>query len=152
MKFSRNMLAAVAVVATVGLFGCGKSTDPTSVSPSLDSTPPSAPEGLSLTSTSEYNTLSWTASSATDLVSYQVYQYQPDPSCNNSYVMIGETTSTSYQISATKADTQTYFRVRAMDTAGNLSAMSTELDAHLPAAPMGGGGPGTSDPQHRISE
>ena len=152
MKFTRSILATLAAVAALGLFGCGSSSSPTSVSPSLDSTPPSAPEGLALSPTVEYNTLSWTASSDAGVVKYEVYQYQPDPSRDNAYVMIGESTTASFQLIPVNTDSDTYFRVCAVDQAGNRSALSSELDAHVPAISSPGRGSGGDTPPKRMPE
>ena len=114
MKFTRSTLAILAAVAMVGLYGCGKSAEPTSVSPSLDGTPPSAPEGFSFAATTSYYRLAWSPSPDADVAKYQVYLYQPDPSRDNSYVMIGETTTSDFALPASISGIEAYFRVRAV--------------------------------------
>ena len=144
MKVATSTLAALALLACVGLYGCGNSSDVTNAAGSLDSTPPPAPEGVSLNTVPEFNELTWAPSAAADVASYQVYQYQPDPSRDNAYVMVGQTTTPSLNLGRTSEATDTYYRVRAVDVAGNRSAFSDEANIHLPALGTGGGGPGMS--------
>jgi len=151
VKFTRSTLAILAAVAMVGLYGCGKSAEPTSVSPSLDGTPPSAPEGFSFAATTSYYRLAWSPSPDADVAKYQVYLYQPDPSRDNSYVMIGETTTSDFALPASISGIEAYFRVRAVDQTGNRSAYSDVYGATIPAAGNSGGA-GTGDPGHRIQE
>jgi len=140
VKVARYTLATLATVACIGLYGCGNSSAVTNATRSLDSTPPPAPESISLNTVPEFNELTWAASAAADVARYQVYQYQPDPSRDNAYVMLGETTTSSFNLGRTADATDTYFRVRAVDQAGNRSAFSSETSVHLPA--LGGGGDG----------
>ena len=150
---TRNILATVAVVATVVLSGCGKSADSTNVNTSLDTTPPSAPEGVSLNKTPEFNALSWNASPSADVTRYQVFQYSPDPSRDNAYVMIGESTTSGFTLPMSDTADNTYFRVKAVDASGNRSGFSTELAADVPGLTRGGGGGGsTKDPHTKIDE
>ena len=157
MKVATTTLAAMATIACLGLYGCGSSSDVTNAAGSLDSTPPPAPESIALNTVPEYNELTWAASAAADVAKYQVYRYQPDPSRDNAYVMVGETTNSSFNLGRTSEDADTYFRVRAVDEAGNRSAFSSETSVHLPALGSGGGGPGMSgddsgDSRTRIGE
>jgi len=150
VKFTRSTLAILAAVAMVGLYGCGKSAEPTSVSPSLDGTPPSAPEGFSFAATTSYYRLAWSPSPDADVAKYQVYLYQPDPSRDNSYVMIGETTTSDFALPASISGIEAYFRVRAVDQTGNRSAYSDAYGATIPVS--GNSGSGAGDPGHRIEE
>ncbi len=139
MKLARIMLATLAAVALVSMYGCGKSASPTGVSQTLDSTPPSAPETVALMTAPEGNDLTWAPSTASDLAGYQVYQYQPDPSRDNAYVMIGQSTTNSFRLTMTGSEV---FRVRAVDTSGNLSAYSSEFSTMVPVIATGGGNNG----------
>lgn len=139
MKLARTMFATLAAVALMSAYGCGKSASPTSATGSLDTTPPGAPEGLAMMSVPEFNELTWTPSTASDLATYQVYQYQPDPSRDNAYVLLGETTSPSFRLTMTGDGA---FRVKAVDTSGNRSAFSSELTTTVPAIMTGGGSNG----------
>jgi hypothetical protein len=135
---ARVWLCAVAFLA---LLGCGSKSDPTSPGAALDSTAPPAPAGLALQSEGYTMHLIWDASAAPDVTKYQVYEYSPDPSRDNAYVMLGECSAadTYYPLSAVGAETHTFYRVRAVDGAGNRSAFSGALEATLrPDGPTGG--------------
>ncbi|MDX6516456.1 MAG: hypothetical protein QOH73_2122 [Gaiellaceae bacterium] len=85
-----------------------------------DTTPPSAPTGLSSPShTSSSVSLSWTA--ATDNVGVTGYQVLRNGA------QVGTSTSTSYTDSGLAASTSYSYTVRATDAAGNVSAASSAL-------------------------
>ena len=142
MKFNRFVLLSLAAAAM--LSGCGKSTSPTGVtSNNLDTTPPPTPDGMSVIvdSNSGRQQLVWSPSSAADLARYQVYIYSPDPSRDNSYVLVGETnahTSTFY-LPVVNRRTSFFYRVGAVDESGNRSALSSIYQAQL--RPWTGGVP-----------
>jgi glucose/arabinose dehydrogenase/chitodextrinase len=109
-----------------------------------DTTPPSAPTGLSATalSTSRID-LSWTAS--TDNVGVAGYRVERclGNNCSN-FVQVGTPTATTYSNTGLQANTIYRFRVRAVDAAGNLSPYSTIVssrtlapDTTRPTAPTG---------------
>jgi hypothetical protein len=145
VKFSRFVVVSLAAAALLGAMGCGNSSDPTSANPNLDSNAPPTPAGLQLVSVPEYNELAWEASTAPDVARYQVYEYQPDPSRDNAYVMIGETTTASYRLPFDDGGTETFYRVRAVDESGNRSAMSDAFTADVPVITRGGGGGGGTE-------
>jgi len=145
VKFSRFVLPLLAAAVVLAVVGCGKSTDPTGVNNVQDSSAPAAPAGLDVMTLPEYNELTWETSTAPDVDRYQVYEYQPDPSRDNAYVLVGETTSSSWRIPGDDAGTETHYRVRAVDTTGNRSALSDVYDVSVPALGHGGGGTGTPD-------
>jgi chitodextrinase len=105
-----------------------------SPSPS-DTTPPSAPSGLSATaaSTSQIN-LTWTAS--TDNVSVSGYRVErcQGSSCSN-FAQIAAPTTTSYSETGLQASTTYRYRVLAVDSAGNTSAYSAIAAATTQVAP-----------------
>ena len=154
MKVMRYSLAILAALAMAGIFGCGTQSTPTSVNTNLDGTAPQAPEDLGLTSTSSYYELTWTPSPDADVAKYRVYHYQPDPSRDNSYVLIGETTTASFMFSGGLHEDNPSFCVRAIDNSGNASAYSAVFTASISNVPPSGGNGGnsTGDPQHRASE
>jgi hypothetical protein len=121
------LLAALAFVS-----GCG-ATSPTSPEMALDSSPPPAPANLIVASGS--TDLSWDPSAAADVAGYQVYEYSPDPSRDNAYVLLGEVDSgtTTHPLPVTVVDRQGFFRVRAVDTSGNRSALSNMVEVTLRA-------------------
>jgi hypothetical protein len=150
VRLTRFFVRPLATIACVALLvGCG-SDSPTNVVPQLDSTAPPAPEGLSLTYTPEFYRLDWALSAAPDVASYQVYEYAPDPTRENSYVLLGEVSATasSYNLPPVGEDKDTFFKVRAADQAGNRSAYSNPLGAHLVGmgSDEGGGDDPAKDP------
>jgi glucose/arabinose dehydrogenase/chitodextrinase len=109
-----------------------------------DTTPPSAPTGLSATalSTSRID-LSWTASSDNvGVAGYRVERCQSN-NCSN-FAQVGTPTATTYSNTGLQANTIYRFRVRAVDAAGNLSPYSAIVssrtlapDTTRPTAPTG---------------
>jgi glucose/arabinose dehydrogenase/PKD repeat protein len=101
-------------------------------SPPADTTPPSAPSGLTSSAAPGSVTLSWTAATDTvGVVRYNVHRSGTagfTPSTTN---RVGQPTGTSYTESGLAAGTY-YFRVTAEDAAGNVSDPSAELSAVVP--------------------
>jgi hypothetical protein len=101
-------------------------------SPPADTTPPSAPSGLTSSTAPGSVTLSWTAATDTvGVVRYNVHRSGTagfTPSTTN---RVGQPTGTSYTESGLAAGTY-YFRVTAEDAAGNVSDPSAELSAVVP--------------------
>ena len=101
-----------------------------SASPSsADTTPPTAPSGLTTTaaSASQIN-LSWTAS--TDNVGVTGYRVErcSGAACTG-FAQIGTPTTTTFSDTGLTASTSYSYRVRATDAAGNLSAYSNTASA-----------------------
>ncbi len=146
MKQLRSM--AVVGMALVGmtLAGCGSDSNPAAPSIALDTTPPPAPTALELTLDGTTGTylLKWAPSAAPDVATYQVYQYAPDPSRDNAYILLGEATASDFLIDLPQDATVSVFRVQAVDASGNHSAFSPAFTAPLMAAnPLGYGGGGS---------
>ena len=109
-----------------------------------DTTPPSAPTGLSATAVSTTRIdLNWAAS--TDNVGVSGYRVErcQGTNCTN-FAQVGTPTTTSYSNTGLQANTNYRFRVRAVDAAGNLSAYSAIVtrrtlapDTTRPTAPTG---------------
>ena len=109
-----------------------------------DTTPPTAPTGLTATATSSTQiNLSWTAS--TDNVGVTGYRIErcTGGTCTT-YAQIATSTTTSYSNTGLTASTTYRYRVRANDAAGNLSAYSSvtsattqAADTAAPSAPTG---------------
>ncbi|HET6936959.1 MAG TPA: fibronectin type III domain-containing protein, partial [Nocardioides sp.] len=109
-----------------------------------DTTPPSAPAGLTATalSTTQID-LAWTASTDNvGVAGYRVERCQGN-SCSN-FVQVGTPTTTAYSNTGLQANTIYRFRVRGVDAAGNLSGYSTIVsgrtlaqDTTRPTAPTG---------------
>jgi len=96
--------------------------------PAPDTTPPSAPTGLTATaaSSSQIN-LSWTAS--TDNVAVTGYLVYRGPT------LVGSPTATSYSDTGLSASTSYSYTVKATDAAANLSAASNTASATTSAPP-----------------
>jgi RHS repeat-associated protein len=101
----------------------------------LDTTPPTAPAGLTATTagTSQIN-LSWTASSDDiGVTGYQVDRCQ-GASCTT-FAQVGTPTVTSFNDIGLTPSTSYSYRVRATDAAGNISANSSIATATTQAPP-----------------
>jgi fibronectin type 3 domain-containing protein len=105
-----------------------------------DTTPPTAPTGLTATaaSASQIN-LSWTAS--TDNVGVTGYLVERCQGTTCTFAQIGTTTTTTYSDSGLAASTSYSYRVRATDASSNLSGYSNTSSATTTA-----GGPDTQPP------
>jgi len=131
------------------LAGCGKSSDVTApAGQTLDTTPPAAPTNVagSYDAGAQRDYIHWTGSTSSDVVTYEVWQYDSDPAAGATGVMIG-TTDAGTDVLALPITTDArpaWFRVRAMDDAGNLSAYSSSAQHDLHSwngSPTPGGGP-----------
>ena len=109
-----------------------------------DTTPPSAPTGLSATALSTTRIdLNWTASTDNvGVTGYRVERCQGN-NCTN-FAQVGTPTATTYSSTGLQANTNYRFRVRAVDAAGNLSPYSAIVssrtlaaDTTRPTAPTG---------------
>ena len=98
-----------------------------------DTTPPTAPTGLTATPGSTSVTLTWTA--ATDDVGVTGYDV-----LTGSGTAVGSSTSTSYQVTGLTPGTAYTFSVRARDAAGNLSTASSPVTV---TTTTGGGNTGS---------
>jgi endo-1,4-beta-xylanase len=102
-----------------------------------DVTPPTAPTNLAATTTSTSAALTWTAS--TDAVGVTGYQILRAPGASGgTFAQVGTSTTTSFTNTGLTASTTYRFQVRAVDAAGNVSAVSNTVTAVTQAG--GGGG------------
>jgi endo-1,4-beta-xylanase len=101
-----------------------------------DTQAPSTPAGLVASSTTSSSvSLAWTAS--TDNVGVTGYQILRAPGASGgSFTQVGTSTATSFNNTGLTASTTYRFQVRAVDAAGNASAVSNTVTA----ATQGGGG------------
>ena len=137
-------LVAFAMLAT--LSGCGDTTSPTAVETSLDTTPPPAPAGMSISyDAAGPKLLTWDPSAAADVIGYQVYVYSPSPERDNAYVLASDPdgSDTSFQVPHVDGNADVVYRVRAVDASGNASAFSAPVTVGYQAAGGGGGTKGT---------
>jgi hypothetical protein len=146
LRFVTLTLAAVALALV--LSGCGKSTSPTSsAAPAPDNSPPAAPANLSIHMNSGKNFLTWDASASANVQTYDVFAYVPDPTRDNAYIQIGETSAptTSLQLPPAYQTGLQYFKVLASNGGGNNSSFSTTLQVVV-AVPQSNTGDPTSGP------
>jgi len=107
-----------------------------------DTTPPAQTTGLaaSVISDTQIN-LSWTASTATDLNHYDVYRSTTSGFTPGTGNRIAQPTTNSYNnTSGLSASTTYYYKVSAVDNAGNIGAASSQVSGTT----MPGGGTGPS--------
>ena len=137
MKFFRSFRLPLAGLAAVAvLSGCGSSGNPFSLSQNLDTTPPPAPQNLTLASdASGHPMLVWNDSPAIDVVGYQVYVYAAAPGGGSDFVPADDAVSVdnSFALPSVTVSVQASYRVRALDAAGNWSAPSETADILIPA-------------------
>jgi len=116
----------------LAMSGCSSN----SYNPPPDTTPPSAPTGLTATavSTSQIN-LSWTAS--TDNVGVTGYKVErcQGAACS-SFVQVATPTTTTFSDTGLTGSTSYSYRVRATDAAGNLSTFSNTSSATTTTGPI----------------
>jgi hypothetical protein len=135
--------AALAVV----LAGCGSSSDVNGVTPPDDTAPPDAPVAVQLGADANGRAaLVWTASTSASVSGYEVYEYSPDPSRDNAYVLCSDSDpgDTSFSLPSMGEDTSAIFRVRAVTAGGTRSAFSptVTVQSHQVSGDLGGGGAG----------
>nr|AQQ75213.1 GH10 Xylanase FN3 FN3 CBM2 [uncultured bacterium]AWD75445.1 xylanase [uncultured bacterium] len=102
-----------------------------------DTTPPSAPGNLAGTTTSSSASLTWSAS--TDNVGVTGYQILRAPGASGgSFAQVGTSTGTSFTNSGLSANTTYRYQVRAVDAAGNVSAVSNTVTLTAQGGGTGG--------------
>jgi endo-1,4-beta-xylanase len=103
-----------------------------------DTQAPTAPSGLLAPSTTASSvSLAWTAS--TDNVGVTGYQILRAPGASGgAFTQVGTSTSTSFTSSGLTANTTYRFQVRAVDAAGNTSAVSNTVTAQTQGGGTGG--------------
>lgn len=149
MKSLRPVSLALMTSAIVFvLAGCGKSNDFVAPATSLDTTPPAAPTDVagSYDPAGQRDYLNWTGSTSADVAGYEVWQYESDPALGGTGVLVGATDAAAdnYALPITSEARPVWFRLRATDEAGNLSAFSSSAQHELHAwdgMPAGNGGP-----------
>ena len=124
-----KILPALAIIGVLAA-GCTSDDNPLAPTASEDTQPPSIPlEVVQLSDNLGYR-LSWNPNAESDLAGYNVYRYNPDPAREMAYVKMNSTllTTNSYKL---PIETSTWnYRVRAIDRAGNESALSGIVVVH----------------------
>lgn len=124
MRFSFPKLAAFAALAsTLALAGCGDdASNPLDDDETIDTTPPSIPSGLAVSSTPTSLIVEWEDNSEIDLAGY-VLEKSTDRG-NRWDVVGGVLLASSYEdVYSNRAD----YRVRARDLTGNESANTAPI-------------------------
>jgi len=146
VKQLRSLVVVGMAVLAMALVGCGSDSNPAAPAISLDSTPPPAPTALQVTmdGPSGGYLLQWTPSAAPDVAAYQIYQFAPDPSRDNAYVLMGQVTRADFLLEMPEDASVAILRVQAVDASGNHSAFSNALTVTLtPGSPLGYGAGGS---------
>jgi N-acetylmuramoyl-L-alanine amidase/Fibronectin type III domain len=92
-----------------------------------DTTPPSQPTDLTAVPGRTQVTLSWTPPVETDDVNnYQVWR---SSSATTGFAQVGTPTGTTFKVGSLSRRTTYYFRVRAVDTSGNIGPFSATVSA-----------------------
>jgi N-acetylmuramoyl-L-alanine amidase/Fibronectin type III domain len=95
--------------------------------PAPDTTPPSQPTDLTAVAGRTQVTLSWNAPVETDDVNnYQVWR---SSSATTGFAQAGTPTGTTFKVGSLSRRTTYYFRVRAVDTSGNIGPFSATVSA-----------------------
>ena len=95
--------------------------------PAPDTTPPSQPTALTAVPGRTQVTLTWNAPAETDDVNnYQVWRSR---SATTGFAQAGTPTGTTFTVGSLKRRTTYYFRVRAVDTSGNIGPFSATVSA-----------------------
>ena len=118
-------MATAAVAIT--LAGCGSGNTPVTPSAVIDSAPPQSPVGLRQNlNAASVRVLTWNPNSEPDLGGYQIYQYSPDPSRDNAYVLVATLNAAAQEwpLPTDVGTVYTWVRMRAVDQFGNRSAES----------------------------
>jgi hypothetical protein len=93
----------------------------------VDTTPPTAPSGLTASGLRRRISLSWTAS--TDNVGVTGYQVYRSSSATGPFSQLATTTATTYVDTGLASGAKWYYYVTATDAAGNVSAPSSTVNA-----------------------
>ncbi len=119
-------------------------TSPLAVTTSADTTPPTAPTGLTASGiTQDAATLTWTASTDDIGVTGYVVYAQAGAAARAQVGTVGAGVTT-FQVTGLSAGTAYTLSVEATDAAGNHSAAATTTATTEAATPSGGGGGGCS--------
>ena len=135
---SRRPTLFVALAALVALAGCGTDNTVSSLN-QADSAPPSAPTNIRQETRGAISVLAWDASPDADVVGYDVLVYSPDPSRENAYVKVNVAAVPGEEFNVTIDGTpNAWYRVKAVDQAGNRSASSSSAYIAGEGQPSGG--------------
>jgi hypothetical protein len=100
--------------------------------PAQDTTPPAAPTGLTASLVSGSVNLSWNANSESDLSHYRL---ERSVNGTGSFGLLASPTVTTHVDGSVSAGSTYYYRVFAVDTAGNVSAPSSTVSVTVASTP-----------------
>jgi hypothetical protein len=141
-----TLMVLTLLLAPFVLAGCG-SDKTTSPAPYEDTVAPMAPTAWQPKAEGTTALLRWARNAETDLAGYNVYQYEPNPANQNSYVVINSqpTTSNSYAVASLTPGLTYYFRTTAVDVSRNESGYSQVMALTIGTGTQDGGDPGYPD-------
>jgi len=141
MFSKRSTLMVLALlIAPFVLAGCG-SDKTTSPAPYQDTVAPMAPTAWQPKSDGSTAQLRWARNTESDLAGYNVYEYEPNPQNQNSYVVLNSepTAKSSYSVTGLTAGVTYYFRTTAVDVSGNESGYSQVMAVTIGSGEQDGG-------------
>jgi len=114
-----------------------------------DATPPAVPSGLAGTPEDGGASLTWSANSEADLAGYDLYRSDTSPQNGGVLTKINSMpiSGTSYTDVGLTIGTHYYYKLKAIDTEGNASIFSQQVDV-APNDPSGGSGGGGNCGDH----
>ena len=156
MKSNRPALLALVLSAAVySLTGCGNGTTTTRPVVLLDTTPPAAPSNVHGTFDAQGNRdyLNWDLSASPDVASYEVWLYAANPSVGGTGTLLASVNASIAFVALPISGTATtqFFRIRAVDASGNVSAYSATagVDRHIWNGGSSGPSPGNTGGEGR---
>jgi fibronectin type 3 domain-containing protein len=119
-------------VAAVDSYGyASEPSNPVSATPA-DNTPPAAPTGLAATAGNATVALDWTDSTEADLAGYRVFRSNVSGS---GFSLVASPSASTFTDNSVSNGSTYFYTVAAIDTAGNISAPSSQISA-TPTAPL----------------
>lgn len=141
MLTRRSTLIVLALLlAPFVLSGCGSDKTTSPVTQSYDTVPPAAPAMNDARTMSGEASIRWQKNTEADLAGYNVYEYAPSPDNENSYHLLNTQvlTNNGYMVAGLTPGSVYYFRVSAVDKAGNESALSRTIAVTVADGPTAG--------------
>jgi cellulose 1,4-beta-cellobiosidase len=121
-------------VAAVDSYGyASEPSNPVSATPA-DNTPPAAPTGLAATAGNATVALDWTDSTEADLAGYRVFRSNVSGS---GFSLVASPSASTFTDNSVSNGSTYFYTVAAIDTAGNISAPSSQISAPPHSSPHG---------------
>ena len=148
MLNKRSTLMVLALLlAPFVLAGCSNDKPSSPVINQEDAVPPMAPTAWQPKADGGTVHLRWARNTETDLAGYNIYEYNPNPQDQNSYVVMNSQplAKNSYAVDGLTPGMTYYFRTTAVDMSGNESGYSQVMAVTLETVVQGGNDPGYPD-------